>query len=285
MMTAQPNKMKKGKKLTQAARADKYDLYQKSVQSPEFESDFMATVFKKVYKRDATILREDFCGTHAVCCEWLKKGKADRQAWGVDLDPEPLAWGKTHNQDKLSEGQKERLHLVEDNVLTAQAPTADVIAAQNFSFWIFKTRDDLRTYFSKVFRNLNNEGVLVLDMMGGAEAITDDSEEETEHDGFTYVWDQDYFDPVTHDCTFNIHFRFDDGSEIKNAFSYHWRLWTLPEVQEILKEAGFNKVEVYWEGADEDGEGNAIKWLNTANATLVGFPTLWPRNKNVFGPV
>ena len=256
MMSAQPNKMKKGKKVTQASKADKYDLYQQSVQSPEFEAEFMAKSFKKHYKREATILREDFCGTHAVCCEWLKKGKADRQAWGVDLDPEPLAWGKENNQDNLSEGQKERLHLVEGNVLTAQTPLADVIAAQNFSFWIFKTRDDLRTYFEKVYRNLNKDGVMVLDMMGGAEAITDDNEEETEHDDFTYVWDQDYFDPVTHNCVFKIHFRFDDGSEIKNAFTYKWRLWTLPEVQEILKEAGFKSVEVYWEGSDEDGEGN-----------------------------
>ena len=95
-----------------------------------------------------------------MCCEWIRKGKADRQAWGVDLDPEPLAWGVEHNQDNLSEIQRERLHLVEDNVLTAKTPLADVIAAQNFSFWIFKTRDDLRTYFEKVYRNLNQEGGL-----------------------------------------------------------------------------------------------------------------------------
>ena len=256
MMSAQPNKMKKGKKLNMAAKADKYDLYQQSVQSPEFEAEFFANAFKRNYKRDAMILREDFCGTHAVCCEWLKKGSEERQAWGVDLDPEPLAWGASNNQAALNDEQKARLHLVEDNVLTAQTPLADVVAAQNFSFWIFKTREDLRTYFAKVLRNLNSEGILVLDMMGGAEAITDDSEEETVHDDFTYVWDQDYFDPVTHNCVFKIHFRFDDGSEIKNAFKYQWRLWTLPEVQEILLEAGFKNVDVYWEGSDEDGEGN-----------------------------
>ena len=42
----------------------------------------------------------------------------------------------------------------------------------------------------------------------------------------------------------------------KNAFTYKWRLWTLPEVQEILKEAGFKTAEVYWEGTDDEGEGN-----------------------------
>ena len=60
MMSAQPTKMKKGKKVTMASKADKYDLYQQSVQSPEFEADFMAKAFKKHYKREATVLREDF---------------------------------------------------------------------------------------------------------------------------------------------------------------------------------------------------------------------------------
>jgi hypothetical protein len=43
---------------------------------------------------------------------------------------------------------------------------------------------------------------------------------------------------------------------MKKAFSYEWRLWTLPEIRELLLEAGFSKATVYWEGEDEDGEGN-----------------------------
>ena len=43
---------------------------------------------------------------------------------------------------------------------------------------------------------------------------------------------------------------------MKKAFSYDWRLWTLPEIREILEESGFRKVTIYWEGDDEDGEGN-----------------------------
>ena len=53
-----------------------------------------------------------------------------------------------------------------------------------------------------------------------------------------------------------IHFKFPDGSKIKQAFSYSWRLWTAPELRDVLLEAGFRKVTVYWEGEDEDGEGN-----------------------------
>ena len=34
------------------------------------------------------------------------------------------------------------------------------------------------------------------------------------------------------------------------------RLWTAPEIRELLIEAGFRNPTVYWEGEDEDGEGN-----------------------------
>ena len=44
------------------------------------------------------------------------------------------------------------------------------------------------------------------------------------------------------------------------AFSYEWRLWTLPEVQEILREAGFEDVVVYWEGTDEENDEGNGEW-------------------------
>ena len=44
-------------------------------------------------------------------------------------------------------------------------------------------------------------------------------------------------------------------SRIERAFSYDWRLWTVPEVRDALIDAGFERVDVYWEDEDEDGEG------------------------------
>ena len=32
----------------------------------------------------------------------------------------------------------------------------------------------------------------------------------------------------------------------------------MPEVRELLAEAGFAKSTVYWEGSDEDGDGNGV---------------------------
>ena len=67
------------------------------------------------------------------------------------------------------------------------------------------------------------------------------------------------YNPATGDYKAYIHFRFKDGTEWKKAFSYDWRLWSLTEIKDILHEAGFKKVETYWEGTDEDGEsGNGI---------------------------
>ena len=52
----------------------------------------------------------------------------------------------------------------------------------------------------------------------------------------------------------HIHFSFPDGSKIKKAFTYDWRLWTLPEIRELLLEAGFQRATVYWEGTNEETE-------------------------------
>lgn len=44
---------------------------------------------------------------------------------------------------------------------------------------------------------------------------------------------------------------------LKQVFSYEYRLWTLPEIREVLSEAGFSRAEVYWQGTDEEtGEAN-----------------------------
>jgi len=74
--------------------------------------------------------------------------------------------------------------------------------------------------------------------------------------GFTYVWDQNKFDPITHEVLNYIHFEFKDGTKMDKAFTYEWRYWTLPELRELLIEAGFSSVRVYWDVAPDDEEEN-----------------------------
>lgn len=241
---------------TLASQADKFLCYQKSVQDPPFEVRILKRVFKDAYGRAALTLREDFCGAGAVACEWARQKGAE--SWGVDLDSAVLQWGLENNLTQLKPSQQERVHLLEGDVRTAKTPKVDIVAAENFSYFIFKTRPELLAYFKAARKNLKDEGVLLLDMLGGPEVQEDEEEEEREVDDadFTYVWEQARYNPIANNALFHIHFEFQDGSRIKKAFTYDWRMWTIPEVRELLTEAGFSSTTVYWEKSDEDGDGN-----------------------------
>ena len=247
---------KKRRKEKMSVTADKYDLYQRAVQDPKQEVSLFRRVFSDAYGRLPQVLREDFCGTFAVCCEWAAQ-HPEGKAIGVDLDPEPLNWGRSNNLTKIDEEAQSRVHLYEDDVRMVSDHKADVIAGMNFSYFIFKTRSELKAYFKSAYDNLNDEGTLVLDIFGGHEVLEDEREEtESIDDTVEYIWEQHSFDPISHDYTFYIHFEFEDGSKMRKAFRYHWRLWSIPEVRELLEEAGFKSSSVYWEGTDEDtGEG------------------------------
>lgn len=248
------NRNKRGSP-SMASQADRYSLYLQAVQAPDVDAKFLARVYRDTVGRPARRLREDFCGTFAICCAWASEGK-EREAWGIDLDPEPLNWGRQHNLNLLSAKKQARVHIVQDDVRTAKAPPVDVVAAQNFSYCCFKQRQELTGYFSRAYDALDTEGIFVTDLFGGYESIEDDREEVTEFDGFDYVWDQDRYDPINAQGTYKIHFRFSDKSEMTDAFVYEWRLWTIPEVREVMEQVGFARTEVYWEGTDpKTGEG------------------------------
>lgn len=235
---------------------DKYALYQRAVQLPEHEVAFCSRVFRRCFDRPALRLREDFCGTAAVCCAWARS-RPDRRAWGVDLDPEPLRWAREHNLAALTPAQRGRVVLLQQDVCQPSRPRVDLIAAQNFSFFTFQRRDQLRAYFARARAQLDREGLLVLDLMGGPQLWREEHRETRRLGGFHYVWEQHRFDPITHRCQFSIHFRLGDGRWLRHAFRYDWRLWTIPEVRELLAEAGFARSEVYWEGTDgATGQGN-----------------------------
>lgn len=252
------NKHQKSKtsQKTMASKADIHALYEQSVQCVESEIDFVDETFKKLRGRKAVRLREDFCGTANTSCEWIQRRKSN-EAVSVDLNKDVLAWGRKHNIGKLTDEQAKRITLINDNVLNVNTGKVDTALAMNFSYWIFEDRPTMIKYFKRVYKSLVDDGIFFLDAFGGYEAYQE-MKERTEHDNFTYVWDQESYDPVTGHCVCRIHFKFKDGSKINKAFSYEWRLWSLPEITEMLTEAGF-RATVYWEGTDEDtDEGNGI---------------------------
>lgn len=249
------SKKTKQKKPTMAQRADKHVLYEMSVQCPEMEIDFIDATYRKLRGRHAALLREDFCGTANNSCEWVRR-RATNTAYGIDIDDSVLEWGRQHHLSGLDKHQAQRIHLIRGDVLSAKVPLVDVVLAMNFSYFIFRDRTTMKKYFKKIYRSIKDDGVFFLDAFGGYEAFRV-MEESTKYNGFTYVWDQAKYDPITGHGTFYIHFRFKDGSRLEEAFTYDWRVWTLRELIELLEESGFN-AGIYWEGTDADGEGNGI---------------------------
>ncbi len=255
MPTAKAKAKKSSKPgVTLASQADRHVLYQHAVQAPDFEVEFFVDRYKELRGKKPLVLREDFCGTALLCVEWCKSN-SKRRALGVDLCKDTLDWGRQHNLKPAGREVSERITLQHANVLDISEPKADITCAMNFSYCVFKQRSALRRYFETARAGLKDDGLFVLDLLGGTETMSE-LEEDREVDGqdFIYIWDQAKFNPITHDFLCHIHFRFSDGSMLRKAFTYDWRLWTLPELREILEEAGFSRVHVYWEKFEEDDE-------------------------------
>ena len=229
-----------------AKTADKHDLYQRSVQDPATEVFFINRFFKAIRKRAPLTLREDFCGTALLATAWAKAGPR-RIAVGVDLDPAVLEYARTHRLEKLDASAARRVGLMQADVRNGPPGPFDAVIAFNFSWQVFKTRELLRSYFGAARGALAEDGVLMLDLMGGWLAMQRRQERRVLKGGVTYVWEHERFDAITHHLQCAIHFELPDGRRLKRAFTYDWRLWTLPEVTELLREAGFAEVDVLWD--------------------------------------
>jgi len=235
----------------------KYDLYEKSVQNPENDMLFLNQEFERLRKRRALTLREDFGGTGMLACVWGSQS-ADHHAWAVDLDQEPIDLGKKRHWSKLHDLEKERVTYLHGNVLENRDFKSDIVVAFNFSYFIFKDRPLMLSYFKKVLEGLEKDGMFAVDIFGGTECHQE-LEEETEHEGHSYFWDCDSYNALNNHCTYYIHFQtHHDKKKYLKAFHYDWRHWSMAEIVDLMQEAGFSKVLTYWEGTDEDGEGDGI---------------------------
>lgn len=243
-----PSRAPSTKPPTQADAADRHDLYQQSVNAPDAILEFVRDVYRDMRGRQPRVLREDFCGTALLATTWAAQSPQHR-AIGVDLDPEALAWGTRHNL--APSPARSRVELIRGDVLGDIPHRADVVCALNFSYNLLLTRRRLVTYFKRVRRAMLPGAVFVLDGIGGTEAMCDYAEERDCGD-FTYIWKQAGFNPLDHNAECTISFAFPDGSRLEPAFSYRWRLWTMPELRDCLAEAGFTHVRIFWEDADDD---------------------------------
>jgi hypothetical protein len=137
------------------------------------------------------------------------------------------------------------------DVISVSRRKADLIVANNFSFYVFRDRATLLSYFRAARRSLGRGGALFLEMVGGPGFVERNREQRTikpmGRPKFRYYWDQRRFNPINREGEYSIHFKLANGRQLRHAFTYHWRIWTIPEVRDLLTEAGFRDTACFWE--------------------------------------
>lgn len=244
-----------------------FSLYESCVQNP----DLAVKLLRGIHAASPRILAEDFCGTAALSRAWVRAVPNSR-AIAADIDPAPLKRAKAEiakgrNARKRSAAAK-RVRILRANVLTS-APLAklwaDVLFVGNFSIGEIHDRATLVRYLARSRQRLLSGGVFVCDIYAGESAFREGTTQR-EHilEGGTrvkYTWEQRTADPFTARVENALHFRVFKGSELvqdlRDAFVYHWRLWSIPELRDAMLEAGFDRVDVYAQLPDaEDSDGN-----------------------------
>jgi len=238
----------------------KFRLYESSVQSSEWQTNNLPRFHRLFTGKTATSMREDFCGTGRISCDWVKKSPKHR-AVGLDLDTETLNYAKNINQAALKPNVQERVEFIQQDVRKPTREKFDIIGAHNFSFFMFRERKELLQYAKAAYASLKSGGTFFLEMAGGPGFVKAESEAtEVKVPGYgkvKYVWEQHQYDPLRAINDYSIHFQLPDGTWMNDVFTYHWRLWGVRDVREILKEVGFKRSVVLWQLDDDQGEGTS----------------------------
>ncbi len=234
--------------MTAGARTamDAFDLYERAATDGSRSVEFLLAV----HGGAASILAEDFCGSGALSRAWAE-GSADRRVIAADADPAALDALRA----RLAPEAAQRVALRCADVRAVTDP-ADIIAAFNFPIGYWHARADLVAYFRHARSRLRGGGCLVVDIYGGATAFQPGEYEQALPGGIVYIWEQAEADALTGRVRNAMHFTLPGGRELRNAFEYDWRLWSIAEVREAMAEAGFARSEVYGSLGDAiDGAG------------------------------
>lgn len=249
-------------------------LYESCVQNPELA----VKLLRGIHGDSPRILAEDFCGTAALSRAWVRAIENSR-AIAADIDPAPLKRAKAEIA-KLRGRSREKargkslapsakaVRILRADVLTSVPLAklrADVLFVGNFSIGEIHDRATLVRYLARSRERLLKGGVFVCDIYSGESAfrVGTTQREHILADGtrVKYTWEQRTADPFTAQVENALHFRVFKGSELvrdlRDAFVYRWRLWSIPELRDAMFEAGFDRVDVYAQLPDaEDSEGN-----------------------------
>ena len=256
-----PRTRKRPLRETSRTEPDRYALYERAVQDPTFELGLLERALRRA-GRPALRLREDFSGTALLSARWVASGP-ERSAVAVDNDPAVHDWARAHHLPALGSASG-RLELVRADVRRGPRGPFDAVVALNFSYQVFHDRPALKDYLVGVRRALAPGGVLLLDVFGGWLAQQGLMEHRRLGRGLVYQWDQGPLDPITHRVGCSISFELPDGRRLK-AFEYDWRLWTLPELIDLLGEVGLADVTVMWDVEPRGVEPRYVARRRAAN--------------------
>ncbi|EES01784.1 uncharacterized protein LOC8058944 [Sorghum bicolor] len=135
--------------------------------------------------------------------------------------------------------------LANSTMSEATFPGRDIICAFNYSCCCLHSRKDLVLYFRHVCSALSKRGgIFVMDVYGGTSSERK-LRLQRKFPSFTYFWEQDEFDIISRQTRISLHFQAGKKQMLKHAFTYHWRLWSIPEIKDCLEEAGFKSVHIW----------------------------------------
>lgn len=217
---------------------DRHELYERAVQSPAMQARFLRALLGPMQRGHVT-LGEDFSAAGAIARAFLALSPEHR-AVCVDLDP--VALGRL--AELLDPSLHSALTIRHADVLDTNDPV-DILAALNFSLCEIHDRPGLVGYLRNAGARLNPGGLFVADLYGGIDAMSVGESEEELPGGVRYVWEQRAADPLTGRVVNAMHFHLPAGRTLRDAFVYHWRLWTVPELRDAMTEAGFTSTEVH----------------------------------------
>ncbi|MBM4013489.1 MAG: class I SAM-dependent methyltransferase [Planctomycetes bacterium] len=220
-----------------ASTPDRHDLYEACTQTPERDVAFLRAIHGGAPRR----LGEDFAGGAALSRAWVRRVRGG-SAIATDHDPEPLARAR---------GIARLACRVAD--VRSAAGRCDVIAACNFSVCELHERAQLLAYLRRARARLTRGGIFVADLYGGAAAWRTGTLRERRRlpDGsrVEHAWEQRAADLLSGRVENALHFTVTPPRarprRLRDAFRYDWRLWSPPELQEALREAGFTATETW----------------------------------------
>ncbi len=261
-----------------APQLTRHDCYEHCVQNAPRMAAFLQAVLDRAAPKAprSPTLREDFAGTAGVARAWLDLDPSHR-AIAVDADAEPLARTK----------HIPRLRAVRADVRRCNAK-AHVISATNFPIGYWHSRADLIRYLRATRQRLHPRGVFVCDTYTGPTALTAGLTltrrvpivRHGQRLTIRQTWEQRAADERTRLVTDVLHFEVRQGRRVlrrlSDAFIYEWRLWSIPELTDAIREVGFKRIDLYDQLVDAiDHTGRAHVTPLDPREPLQGDHVIW----------